>query len=64
MDDDYMDMVAFSAQSRLSNTHPVKCVYCDAVVLAGGARKHMMSEDGMDYDWVCPPCHDKNWWKM
>jgi hypothetical protein len=60
MDDDYIQMVAYSAQSRLNNTHPVECVYCGHVVLAGRARKRMMSEDGLDYDWVCPPCYEQN----
>ena len=45
---------------RLKNTHPVKCHLCLCVVLAGGAIKLMMSEDGLDYAWLCPPCKEKN----
>ncbi len=42
---------------RLKNTHPVKCFCCKSVVLAGGAVKFLLSEDGLDYDWLCPPCY-------
>jgi len=60
MDEAFMDNLAYSGHKRLNNTHPVECVYCGHVVLAGGARKRMMSEDGLDYDWVCPPCYEQN----
>ena len=45
---------------RLSNTHSVECYLCRCVVLTGGAIKLIMSEDGLDYSWLCPPCKEAN----
>ena len=51
---------AWNGLRRLTNTHPVKCYLCLAVVLTGGGSKLMMSEDGLDYAWLCPPCKEAN----